>query len=118
MKIIQFTASALLILFFGNSYANNKTEHYVFHYETGDTYDVVLTDNTITWTGLEGSDTGRSETDVIKRKTLNHNTEVLQWTENDLTFMTVVLDHRHLKVIASGKLVDNSWLSYGRGEKK
>jgi MoaF C-terminal domain len=93
--------------------ANYHNEHFIINYHSGESYDVVLTDNTITWTGLEGNDKNYSETDSINRKPLTDEVEVIQWIENDHTFMTLVLDRTQLKTIASGKNQQNSWLNTG-----
>ncbi|EKD71721.1 MAG: hypothetical protein ACD_46C00113G0006 [uncultured bacterium] len=118
MKIIVAILAGILCLSLGNIYAGGKTklEHYIFRYDTGDTYDVKLSENAITWTGLEGSDTGQSETDLIKRKKLSNDVEVIQWNENSKTFVTLVFDRAHLRTVSSGKTPNGNWLAYGVAE--
>jgi MoaF-like len=111
VKIIGFVFSVLVS---ANSYAIINLEHYVFHYESGDTYDVKLTDNTITWNGLEGGDKGQSETDYIKRKKFSNDIEVIQWNETSGTFVTLVFDRTHLQIISSLKTSDGEWLMSGK----
>ena len=88
-------------------------EHYIFEYGKDMIFDVRLTDNTITWESLAGPDKGQNETDLIERKVLSSDVEVMQWTENDGTFVTVILDRNHLKVISSGKFSTGTWLWSG-----
>ena|SRR3990167_47476 len=95
------------------AYAKTSTEHYIFHYETGDIYDFQITENSATWKGLEGSDKGQSETDYIKRKTLSNDMEVIQWKEMNGTFVTLVLDRAHLSIVSSGITSDGDWLMSG-----
>ena len=71
-KWASIISSIYLIAGTTNIYANNQSEHYVFHYESGDTYDVSFTDNTVTWKGLKGNDKGKSETDLIKKKNISN----------------------------------------------
>lgn len=120
MKIVKAILTGILSLSLGNIYADEgaKIEHYMFHYESGDSYDIQITKDTITWTGVEGSDTGLTETDAIKRRTLSSDVEVIQWNEQNTTFITIVLDRLHHKVISSGKIAGNEWLSYGEVEEK
>ena len=80
-----------------------KSEHYIFRYDSGYSFDVTLTDNTITWKVLEGSNKGQTETDYIKRKMLTNQTEVIQWIEKNGTFVTVIFDRRHHEMISSIK---------------
>ena len=103
-----------LILVITNSYAGVNLEHYVFHYESGDTYDVKFTDNTVTWKGLEGSDKGQSETDYTKRKKFPNNVEVIQWNEISGAFVTLVFDCEHLNIISTINTSDGTWLRAGK----
>lgn len=93
-----------------------KFEHYIFKYDRDHLYDIKLTDNTITWTSLNGDDKGQTETDYIKRKNLSNNIDVIQWSENDGTFVTVVFDRAHLNIISSGKFLADTWLWSGEVE--
>ena len=90
-----------------------STEHYIFEYGKDMIFDVKLTDNTITWESLAGPDKGQKETDLIERKVLSSDVEVMQWTENDGTFVTVIFDRNHLNVISSGKYPAGTWLRSG-----
>lgn len=120
MTKIGLIAITFCLSFFEIAFASGmtKSEHYVFRYDTGATYDVQLTDNTITWTGLEGDDTGLMETDSIKRKKLSAKVEVIQWSENNGTFITLVFDRKHLRIVSSGKFLNDEWLAYGVAEVK
>lgn len=113
-------SAGLLTLFLSSSYAfaAPKVEHFVFHYESGDVFDVQIADNTITWKGIEGADKGHSETDNINRKQLTDDVEVMQWVETSGTALTLVLDRTHLKTISSGKAGNESFLWSGRVEVK
>lgn len=89
------------------------SERYIFEYGKDMIFDVRLTDNTITWESLAGADKGQKETDLIERKVLSSDVEVMQWTENDGTFVTVIFDRNHLKLISSGKFSTSTWLRSG-----
>lgn len=93
-----------------------KFEHYIFNYGNDHLYEVKLTDNTITWKSLSGPDKGERETDHIKKKHLTNEIDVIQWTENDGTFVTLTLDRKHRNVISSGKILENTWLWSGNME--
>ena len=108
--IIVFASLALTTT---HTCAATAIEHYTFHYENGDTYDVKLNDNTVTWKGLEGGDKGQSEMDYIKRKMLAKNIEVIQWNEMDGTFVTLVFDRANLIIISSGKTSEGDWFMQG-----
>src|SRR5690349_5726240 len=112
-KWASIISSIYLIAGTTNIYANNQSEHYVFHYESGDTYDVSFTDNTVTWKGLKGNDKGKSETDLIKKKNISNNIEVIQWNETNGYFVTLVLNHESLKIISSLKAGNDSWFISG-----
>lgn len=108
--------AVLGVIFCVNAYAEtNKQEHYILRYDSGNTYDVKIMSDTITWTGLRGEDRGKTETDSIKRKLLG-NIEVIQWTEKSGTFVTLVLDRKNHRSISSGKDGDSDWLTYGVAE--
>ncbi|MBX3708747.1 MAG: hypothetical protein KIT56_05725 [Gammaproteobacteria bacterium] len=111
MKLIAFIFIAFLIT---SSYASNYIEHYTFYYESGDTYDVKLTESTVTWKGLEGGDKGQTETDYIKRKNFSKDIEIVQWHEISGSFVTLVFDRTHLKIISSGRTSDGDWLMLGK----
>lgn len=118
MKIKNiFTTLFSTLVLTSNIFAAPKYEHYVFKYDSEHIYDVKLTDNTITWESLTGSDKGQKETDPINRKQLSNDVEVIQWTENDGTFVTVTLDRAHLSEISSGKYDSGTWLWSGVAEK-
>ena len=93
------------------------SEHYLFKYDSDHAYDVKLNDSTITWKSLSGPDKGQMETDNINRKNLSEDVDVIQWTENDGTFITVVLDRTLLNVVSSGKYSTDTWLWSGVAEK-
>ncbi|RDI39943.1 MoaF-related domain-containing protein [Aquicella lusitana] len=108
--------AAFIFAFFATSSvaAAPKVEHYIFKYESDRAFDVKLTDNTITWQSLSGPDKGQTETDFINRKKLSKNIEIVQWAENDGTFVTVILDRAQLNVISSGKFSTGTWLWSGK----
>jgi len=120
MKLTKAILAGIFCLSLGNAYASETTklEHYILRYESGDSYDIQLTSSTITWTGVEGSDTGLTETDSIKRKMLSNDVEIIQWNEKSTAFVTLVLDRPHLKVVSSGKIAGDDWLNYGVIEEK
>ena len=105
----------MLTLIACNTFASiaDKKESYQFHYESGDVYSVRLTKNTITWTGIAGSDKGISETDKLNRTKLSKNVHVLHWVENSGMFVTVVFDHDTMKTISSGIANHETWLMHG-----
>lgn len=113
-KWLVIISSIFLTAGITNIYADNQSKHYVFHYESGDTYDVSFTDSTVTWKGLEGNDNGKSETDFIKKKNISNNIEVIQWNETSGAFITLVFDRKNLNIISSLKEGDESWFIYGK----
>lgn len=101
--------------FYSNfSFAQPDESHYIFTYDSGNTYDIKLTDDTITWTGLSGPDKGVSETDVIKRKSLSSNVDIIQWIERDGSFVTVAFDRENLTVVSSGRYDEGTWFWNGK----
>jgi len=116
MKIKNILAAVVFIFISASPvFAASKLEHYIFKYSDY-SFDVKLTDNSITWKALDGSSKGQIETDYISRKRLSNHTEVIQWTENDGTFVTVIFDRHHHKVISSGRDSSGSWLWSGKVE--
>lgn len=118
---IMKTKQALVVLAFtlistSLVIAAPNSEHYIFKYNSGYSFDIKLTDNTITWKALDGSNKGQTESDYINRRMLLNNTEVIQWIENDGTFVTVIFDRIHNEVISSGKSSSETWLWSGISE--
>jgi len=115
MKLKSISVVVLLISMLLSPYVNaaQESEHYIFEYDKDMIFDVKLTDNTVTWESLSGEDKVQKETDHINRKLLSNDVEVIQWTENDGTFVTVVFDRAHLNVISSGKYPSGKWLRSG-----
>lgn len=111
LAVLAFTLISTSTVF-----AAPKSEHYIFKYSNGYRFDIKLSDNTITWEALDGPDKGQTETDFINRKTLVNNTEVMQWTENDGTFVTIIFDRSHNEVISSGKYSSGIWLWSGKAQ--
>lgn len=113
-KYLQIIFSLVAISFYSNvSLAHQDESHYIFNYDSGNTYDIKITDDTITWTGLSGPDKGISETDAIKRKSLSSNVEIIQWIEKDGSFVTVAFDHKNLTVVSSGRYEKGTWFWNG-----
>lgn len=114
-KLKLLVMAPLFCAWLVNAYAVGlvKNEHYVVHYEGGNSYDVQLTDTTITWLGLEGTDQGRGETDAITRKKLNSSVDVIQWSEKNGSFATLILDFQHMVTISSARDQNGDWLAYG-----
>lgn len=97
-------------------FATAKSEHYIFNYSEGSRYEIELTENTITWTALDGPDKGQFQTNHLKRSMLQNHTEILQWSELDGTFVTVAFSRDHNEVVSSGKTFSESWLMSGTVE--
>jgi phenolic acid decarboxylase len=118
MKITNLIAAAVLLISISSAEAdeNAKNSHFIFRYNTGDIYEIELGDAAITWRGLEGSDVGKNETDAIKRQILSKDVEVIQWTETNGIFVTLVFDHLNMKMVSSGKTENDAWLTYGTAE--
>src|SRR3990167_9216085 len=111
MKIRNNIAATIFFLCLTTcAIATPSFEHYIFEYDKDMIFDVKLTDNTVNWESLAGEDKGQKETDHIDRKNLSHDVEVIQWTENDGTFVTVVFDRAHLNIISSGRYPTGTWL--------
>ena len=114
MKIRNNISVAIFSIFLAiTAIAAPASERYIFEYGKDMIFDVKLTDNTITWQSLAGPDKGQKETDLIERKGLSSDVEVMQWTENDGTFVTVIFDRNHLNIISSGKHPTGTWLRAG-----
>lgn len=114
MKVKLKVAAILFSIFFASfAGAAFQSEHYIFNYGKDMIFDVKLTNNTVTWESLAGADKGQRETDQIDRKSLSNDVEVIQWTENDGTFVTVIFDRTHLKIISSGNYTTGTWLRSG-----
>ena len=112
-KILASLAIASSVFMMMDAAAMTKTEHYVFNYDNGKSFEIQLTDKTITWTSMCGPDKGQTETDEITTTKLAENIDVIQWTEKDGTFVTVIFDKENLREISSGKYADGTWLWNG-----
>jgi phenolic acid decarboxylase len=109
----MFAALAFLCVLSSSAIAAPTFEHYVFKYDEAHVYDVKLASDTITWEALSGAEKGQKETDRVNRKTLSNDVEVIQWTENDGTFVTLAFDRNNLTVVSSGKFASDMWLWSG-----
>jgi len=107
-------ASLFLILFVGSTHAKSN-EHFLVHFTSGDSYDVKIKGDTLTWTGLKGDDKGETRTNIVKHIALPNSVEVYQWTEKKTgSFITLVLDRNSMLSIMSGKGVKEEWLWQGK----
>jgi hypothetical protein len=111
MKCLTLIAMLLFSLASLASELNGR--RYKWEYESGNHYLISLDTNSITWTGTQGTDLGRTGTDPYQYFKLAPHTFMIQWTENDGTFVTVVINENKKTVWSSGQFNGKSWFRKG-----
>ena len=103
------TIFLILCLFTAAVFAAPLADHFQITYENGFSYEIRLTDTTIAWRDLPS---GQFETDRLKKRQLSPQTTILQWQEQDGSFVTLSIQHD--RVISSGIANKESWFLMGK----
>lgn len=115
MKNKIILAILLVITSSLNFAATNYKKEFTVHFDTGNTYEVAIRNDSLTWKGIAGEDKGTTRTVEIKRLPLANNLEVFQWKEPRGYFVTFILDALHNKGITSTRAQNNQdWLVLGK----
>jgi|SRR5579862_1472396 len=95
------------------------TYHYKATADNGkESYDLVITPGTFTWTGLTGEDKGVHASSPSQHTNLANAIEVIQWKGRKLhSFNTIIIDHDNLTYVYSGTDGKTSSLGNGHLEK-
>lgn len=86
----------------------------VFEYENGNQFKLSYSKTFLVWTGLGGSEDGKSEQDEYHWSEVAPKTYLVSWTEKDGTFVTTVVNLQALKVYSSGTFERNAWFWQGK----
>ncbi len=94
---------------------NNYKSEFTVHFETGNSYEVSIQQDVLTWKGLSGEDENMVQTVKVRHRMLAKNINIFQWKEQRGYFVTFVLDTLNKIGITSTKgLNDNDWLVAGK----
>jgi len=89
---------------------------FTFKYESGNQYHVSFHDSKVTWLGVGGSDHGKFETDNYETLEISENRYLVQWSEENKSFVTLVIDLNLNEVFSSGTSPNGNWLDRGKIE--
>lgn len=109
MKWVALFATAVL----GSSRGESLSGKYVFDYVSGDQYEVNFSAGTLTWTGLKGVDSGKSETDQCDSDEVSPHIHFVSWKENDGTFVALAVNLESRKVYSRGISGGDKWRTIG-----
>ncbi len=113
MKTISLFLVGVLLSF--SAFANDLSgKNFLFQYEGDDHYAVRFADTVLTWEGVKGADLGKSETDAYRLKEVASKIYLINWIENNGTFVAVVMNLESMKVFSTGeKYGEYQWFREG-----
>lgn len=95
--------------------SNNVLNHFIIKFDSGDSYETTLKNNTLTWKGLSGEDKNIVRKNQVKHIAFSKNVDVYQWTDEAGLFVTFILDKNNHSGIASSKDANNhEWFTKGK----
>ena len=111
LKIINF----ILLLVSYQSMATQELagKNFLFKYEGNQHYQVTFTETEVTWRGIKGNDTGKSETDKYQASLIAPSIHFVQWNELDGTFVALTINLKTKKIISTGISGTYQWFRRG-----
>lgn len=106
--VILLTAGAVIA-------STNSIPHGKIFFDTGDSYELTINNDSLIWKGLTGEDKGIISKNRVKHLSLSKDTELFQWTDNKTgVFVTFILDKKNHQGICSSKGNNQQWLTRGK----
>lgn len=88
-------------------------QYLLIKYEGDQHYKVHFDEKKVKWECVQGEELGKTESDVYKSSMLTNNTHVINWQENDGTFVVLTLDLISMKAISTGISNGHTWFRKG-----
>lgn len=85
-------------------------------FDSGDSYEITIKNNNLTWKGLAGEDKNIVSNNHVKHISFSKDVDLFQWNDNKTdTFVTLMLDQKNHQAVCSSKGKDNrQWFMQGK----